>query len=302
MDWDDLRYVLAVAGAGSLAGAARALGVNHTTVLRRIAAAEKRLGVRLFERLRGGYLPTAAGEELIEAARHIDAAVTDLGRRLAGRDLRLSGVVRVSTVDTLVASLLPEILAAFRERHPGIQVEVAVTNVMANLTRRDADVAIRAANDPHETLVGRRAGTIAFAIYGSRTYLATRRAGTPLDQHRWVAPDDSMAATSIGRWMRTALPEAEVALRADSLVTMRQAAAAGLGVAPLPCYLGDGTDGLVRMHPTIAAMATGLWILTHADLRETARVRAFTAFVAEAFAERRHLLEGTRSAVRKRRK
>jgi DNA-binding transcriptional LysR family regulator len=302
MDWDDLRYVLAVAEAGSLAGAARALGVNHTTVLRRIAAAEKRLGVRLFERLPSGYVPTAGGEELIEAARRIDTTVADLDRRLAGRDLRLSGVVRVSTVDTLVASILPEILAAFRERHPGIEVEVAVSNAMANLTRRDADVAIRAANDPPETLVGRRAGTIAFAIYGSRTYLATRRAGTPLGQHRWVAPDDSMAMTSIGRWMHTALPEAEVTLRADSLVTMRHAAMVGLGVAPLPCYLGDSTEGLVRVHPPVAAMATGLWILSHEDLRETARVRAFTAFVAEAFAERRHLLEGTRAPVRRRQK
>src|SRR3954471_22355962 len=99
-EWDDLRYVLAVANAGSLAGAARSLGVHHTTVLRRVAAFEKRLGLRLFERLPTGYVLTAGGEELIAAARHIDDTVTTLGRKLAGQDLRLSGTIRVTTTDT----------------------------------------------------------------------------------------------------------------------------------------------------------------------------------------------------------
>src|SRR5262245_6222849 len=111
IEWDDLRYVLAVASAGSLANAARNLGVNHTTVLRRVSAFERRLGLRLFERLPTGYVLTPGGEELIAAARHIDERVTELERKLTGRDLRLSGVVRVTTTDTLMASILPETLA-----------------------------------------------------------------------------------------------------------------------------------------------------------------------------------------------
>jgi DNA-binding transcriptional LysR family regulator len=155
-EWDDLRYVLAVANAGSLAGAARSLGVNHTTVLRCIVAFEKGLGLRLFERLPTGYVLTAGGEELIAEARHIEDRVTNLERKLAGQDLRLSGVIRVTTTDTLMGSILPEILAEFRAAQRGIGIEIAVSNIMVNLTKRDADVAIRLAKDPPETLVGRR--------------------------------------------------------------------------------------------------------------------------------------------------
>ena len=140
-DWDDLRYILAVANAKSLAGAARALGVNHTTVLRRVTAFEQRIGLRLFERLASGYVLTAGGEELIAAARHVEDTLTALERKLAGQDLRLSGVIRVTTTDTLMGSILPEILAEFRDAHPGIGIEVAVSNAMFNLSKRDADVA-----------------------------------------------------------------------------------------------------------------------------------------------------------------
>ena len=293
MDWDDLRYVLAVAEAGSLAGAARALGVNHTTVLRRIDAFERRLGLRLFERLPTGYVLTAGGEELIAAARQVGDTVTALERKLAGQDLRLSGTLRVTTTDTLMGSIFPEILADFRAAHPGIQVEVAVSNQMANLSRRDADVAVRPANDPPEALVGQRISRIAFAIYGSKDYLARRPRTKDLAAHQWVAPDDSLAGTSVARWMRATLPEVDVTLRADSLLALRHAAEAGLSLAALPCYLGD-TSRLVRVQAPIAAMNTSLWILTHEDLRRTARVRAFTEFASAAFRRRRTLLEGTR--------
>jgi DNA-binding transcriptional LysR family regulator len=292
MDWDDLRYVLAVADAGSLAGAARGLGVNHTTVLRRIDAFEKRLGLRLFERLPTGYVLTAGGEELIAAARHVGDTVTALERKLAGQDLRLSGTLRVTTTDTLMGSVFPEILADFRTAHPGIQVEVALSNQMLNLSRRDADVAVRPANDPPESLVGQRISRIAFAIYGSKAYLARHRT-KDLAAHQRVAPDDSLAGTSVARWMRTTLPDSEVTLRADSLLALRCAAEAGLGLAALPCYLGD-MSALVRVQAPIAAMETSLWILTHEDLRRTARVRAFMEFAAVAFRRRRTLLEGTR--------
>lgn len=300
MDWNDLRYVLAVADAGSLAGAARRLGVNHTTVLRRIGAFEQQLGLRLFERLPTGYVLTAGGEQLIAAARSIDATVTALERRLAGQDLRLAGTVRVTTTDTLMGSILPEILAAFRDAHPGILVEIAVSNVMFNLTRREADVAIRPANDPPETLVGRRVGKVAFAIYGSPDYLATRGAAVRLSDHLWVAPDDSLGATSVGQWMRAKLPRAEIAFVADSLLALRQAAQASLGLAALPCYLGDTSPDLVCVHQPIPELQTALWILTHSDLRHTARVRAFTEFAGNAFAQRRSLLEGAQARPRPR--
>jgi DNA-binding transcriptional LysR family regulator len=293
MDWDSLRYVLAVGTAGTLAGAARLLGVNHTTVLRRIAAFEGEAGVRLFERLPGGYVPTEAGEALIAAARHIEETVVGLERRLAGRDLSLSGALRVTTTDTLMASLLPDMLAAFRSTHPGICVEVAVSNQMLNLTRRDADVAIRPSDDPPQTLVGRRLAAIAFSIYASPAYL--ERAPAPRQSwhdHSWLVPDDSLAATAVAKWIRSELAGVTVAASADSLLALRELAVAGLGLVVLPRYLGDPSTGLVRVSRTNIPAASALWVLTHEDLRRTARVRAFTEFMAQAIARRRRLLEG----------
>jgi DNA-binding transcriptional LysR family regulator len=162
---------------------------------------------------------------------------------------------------------------------------------MFNLTKRDADVAIRPAKDPPETLIGRRIATIAFAIYASRHYLARHRRTDDLAAHQWVGPDDSLAGTSVAQWMRSELPESEITLRADSLLRLRQAARAGLGLAALPCYLGETSPDLVCVHRPIAAMQTALWILTHEDLRHTARIRAFTEFAANAFGRRRPLLE-----------
>jgi DNA-binding transcriptional LysR family regulator len=299
LDWDDLRYVLAVAEQGSLAGAARALGVNHTTVLRRINAFEEAQGVRLFDRLPTGYALTAGGEQLLAAARQMSEVVEALERRLAGQDLRLEGTLRVTTTDTLMGSVLPGVLASFQAAHPGIRIEVSVSNLMANLTKRDADVAVRPAREAPETLIGRRVAAVAFAVYASPACLATVQTAAAagaddLAAHPWVAPDDTLAGSSVARWMRGHVPEARINVRADSLMSLRQAAAAGLGLAALPCYLGDASPGLLRVWPPVEAMATALWILTHEDLRRTARVRAFTEFAAEALGRERALFEGRR--------
>ena len=294
LDWEDLRIVLAVAESGSLAAAARSLGVNHTTVLRRVGSFEQQLGLRLFDRLPGGYALTAGGEELMAAARGMAATVDTLERRLAGQDLRLEGTLRVAMTDTLMGSILPAHLAQFRALHPGIAIEVTTANLLANLTRRDADVAIRTVRDPPETLVGRRVAGIAFAVYAATGHPAAAAGPAGYLRHPWVTPDDSLAQSAIARWMREALPEAAIALRADSLVAMQRAAEAGLGLAALPCYLGDVTPGLVRVDAPIPGVATALWVLTHEDLRRTARVSAFTEFIAAALGRQKDLLEGRR--------
>jgi len=293
LDWEDLHTILAVAESGSLAGAARRLGVNHTTVLRRVGGFEQRLGLRLFDRLPGGYALTAGGEEMVAAARGMAATVETLERRLAGQDLRLDGTLRVATADTLMGSILPPLLAQFRDLHPGIGLEVTTANLLANLTRRDADVAIRPVPDPPEALVGRRIAAVAFAVYAA----AGHEAGPDdLARRPWVAPDDSLAGSTVARWMRQAVPGATIALRTDSLVGMCRAALAGLGLAALPCYLGDSAPGLVRIAVPSAPDSTALWVLTHEDLRRTARVSAFTEFMAAALARQRDLLEGRRPA------
>ena len=291
LPWTDLQHVLAVADAGSVAKGAKAIGVNHTTVLRRVAACERALGVKLFTRSPTGYTLTAAGEEIAAAARAMHETVLSIERTVAGRDLRLTGTVRVTTTDTLAHSLLPSALAAFAGAHPAIALELTTTNVMVNLTRRDADIAVRPTTSPPPNLVGRRISEVAIALYAAPSYLARVPARRPLDKHTWLAPDDSLASTTIAQWMRTELDVTPV-LRADTLTSLAHAAASGLGVAALPCYLADRHPGLSRVRGPIAAMATELWVLTHADLRDTARIRALTDHLSTTLRAERALLEG----------
>jgi DNA-binding transcriptional LysR family regulator len=292
VDWNDFRYLLAVADAGSLSGGARALGVNHSTVLRRIAAFESELGLRLFERLPSGYVLTPGGEAMTTAARQMAETVSGVERRVLGQDLRLSGAVRVTSTDTLALVVLPRIFARFRAEHPAVQIEVSTSNVAADLTRRDADLAIRATATPPESLVGRKLARIAYALYASPAYLEGQPARRALAKHVWVAPDDSMASTTVGRFMAKEMPDGVVSFRANSLATLARAAAAGLGVAALPCYLGDSTPELHRVRGPHSDYTVDLWVLTHADLRNTARVRALIEFVSEGLMETKNLLEG----------
>jgi DNA-binding transcriptional LysR family regulator len=293
LDWNDLRFALAVATGGSLAAGGRLLGVNHTTVLRRIAALEKRLGARLFERLPTGYSLTPQGEELIEAARGIGDTVGRLELKLAGADLSVSGPVRVTTTDTLMASVLPAIFAELKAAHPGIELEVTTSNQFLNLTRREADVAIRPADDPPPSLFGRRITTVGFAVYTRRGMGRDgKEPSMDLNGCRWIEPDDSLSGTAAARWIAAEFPDARVAARADSFVTMAALAEAGLGVAALPCYLGDRSIMLRRLTAPVEAMRSGLWVLTHEHLRRTARIRTFMEFVGAALTRERRTIKG----------
>lgn len=292
MEWDDLQYVLAVADTGSLAGAASSLGVNRTTVLRRINAFERQNGVRVFDRLLTGYVLTSEGQELFSAARALEHTILTLERKLAGQDQRAEGTVHLTTTDTLLASVLPSHLGAFRDAHPGIVLDVSASNTLFDLSKRDADVAIRPVVNPPETLIGRRISSVAFAVYASSDYARANDMSAPLHEHAWIAPSAMLSGTSVARWMSDAVPEARRVVQLDSLLAMRDMCAAGAGLSALPCYLGDSDPRLVRVRDPIKEMTTALWVLTHPDLMQTARVRSFTQFMARALAKERPLLEG----------
>lgn len=302
-DWDDLRVFLAVSRHGSLAAAARALQVNHSTVLRRLNKLEDDLGTRLFARDGGGYVMTAAGELLAQRLDGVGDQIDAVQRQLAGRDTELSGPLRVTTTDTLAYGLLMPILADFRTRHPRIELQVAIHNSFLNLTRREADVAIRPAAAPPEHLVGRHLGRLQTAPYASRAYLDRMKAASPDGQrpdraaghgtdptpenahwpgHAWVVPDDSLAHLAQARWALAHVPADRCAVRADSLVAMAQAVRFGMGAGQLLCMLGDADPTLVRLSTPDPALDTPLWLLTHPDLRHSARVRAFNDFVTDA--------------------
>jgi len=285
MDWDDLRYLIAVADFGSLTGAASELKVNRTTVLRRIDSFERNHGVRVFERLPHGYVLTPAGDEILAAARGFENTIAEIERKLAGQDLRAEGPVHVTTTDTLLASVLPRALSAFRDAHPGITLEVTVSNRLLDLTRRDADVALRPISEAPENLVGRRVCSVAFAVY---------KASGRQDSDRWIVPDSTLSESSVARWIRKNVPPARHAFRLDSLLAMREMCAVGAGLAALPCYLGDIDDRLVRAHAPIPEMSTALWVLTHPDLKGMARVRLFVNHAVAALSRQRALFEGQR--------
>jgi DNA-binding transcriptional LysR family regulator len=292
MEWDDLQYVLAVAEAGSLAAAAAANGVNRTTALRRINAFERKHGLRVFERLPGGYVLTSAGNELLAAARGLEHTILTLERKIAGQDQRAEGTVRLATTDTLIASVLPAKLADFSSAHPGIELEVTASNTMADLARRAADVAIRPVIAPPETLIGRRICAVAFAVYASQAYVRSNNCAAPLENQSWLWPNATLANTSVARWMSDAVPDARRVAQVDSLVTMQEVCAAGAGLAALPCYLGDTDSRLVRVRAPIREMTTALWLLTHPDIVRTTRFRLFLDYIGAALAGERQLIEG----------
>lgn len=292
MPWDDLRVVLAVAEAGSLAGAGRRLGVSHATVFRRLGEIEARLGVALFQRARRGYVATVAGEEAAAAARRVEAEVLAVERRLAGRDLRPSGRLRVTTTDTLLAGVFAAVCARFREAYPEIILEVAVSNQLFSLSRREAEVAIRPATAPPESLVGRKVAVIAQAVYGTPRLVRGLAKAPDLAAAPWVGPDAAMAYAPLDRWMAAKGYDAACGLRLDTMLGMAAAAAEGAGLAILPCYLGDADPRLRRLGDPVAELATDLWLLTHPDLRRVARIRAFLDFAAEAVKAQRTRLAG----------
>ena len=292
LSWDDFRFAKAIAEARSLGGAAERLGVNHSTVFRRLAHIEERLGSRLFERSRTGYALTPCGEEMVRLADRMGDDIIAFERKVTGHDLRPSGELRVTTNDTLFAHLVSAVLAAFRPAYPDILLDVVVANEELNLSRRDADVAVRATLHPPETLIGRRVAAVAWAIFapqaraGQRFDLADARA------HPWVGFGGALAAIKPAKWLRERVGEDRVVYRIDTVLGLAAAAAAGVGLALLPCFVGSATPGLARLAAPVGELDTGLWLLTHPDLRNAARVRAFLDFAAADIGRRRKTIEG----------
>lgn len=281
LEWSDLQFFLAVCEQGSIGAAAQALHVNHSTVLRRIASLERTLQARLFDRLPTGYALTGHGQELAAQLAGVSEQLDAAQRRVTGGDLQLGGTIRLTAPDTLVQGLLLPHLAGFRARHPQLRLELVVNNHFLNLTRREADVALRGSNRPPENLVGRRVGSLQTALYASPKYLKSLGAKAGLADYHWVGHDDALAHLDSAKWLREQVAADRIALRVDSLVTLADAVAAGLGVGWLPCPLGEARR-LRRLREPPPEFDTQLWLLTHPDLRRVARVRALTDYLYEA--------------------
>jgi len=289
-NWDDMRYFLAVTRSSSLRAAAQSLGVSRSTVLRRISALESRLAVRLFDRKPTGYFTTSAGDELLLTANKMEELSLSAERKLAGRDSRLSGTIRIAIPATLLSGAITRELAAFAEHHPHIRLEFLTSYGMLDLFKGEADIAVRVSNSPPEELVGRRILSIARCCY-----VASDKAKNGLRSEDSKLIGWSASPKHSDWYTEAGFSSNEITAVIDDPVATVEAVRAGMGMAILPCFMGDTASGLCRVPPGIPLLSRDLWILTHRDLRKTARIRIFADFIAEAFAKNKDIYEGVSS-------
>lgn len=292
--WDDFRLIKAIADVRSLPAAAALLGINHSTVFRRLGQIEEALGAKLFERHRSGYTLTTVGEEMVALAQRVDEDITAFARKMAGRELAPAGELRVTTNDSLLVHLLTPLFVEFRKKCKDVRLDVVMANQELNLSKRDADVAIRATDHPPENLVGRRVATIAWALYG-------RAADFPepetvelerLYERDWVSLGDNLATIKAVKFVHEHVPPERIGYKVNTVLGLAEAVEQGLGISHLPCFIGDARPGLVRLGPPNPDFAASLWLLTHPDLRHSPRVRVFLDFLAAEIAKQRKFIEG----------
>ena len=288
-NWDDLRYFLAITRHGSLNAAARDLGVDQSTVFRRLRALEKYLGAQIFDRRQHGkYELTAAGENLVDYASQMEEATFNIERDVIGRDLQFSGTIRVTTAEDIAVLLLPRHLAAFRRAFPSISIEVLTANRFYSLGRGEADVAIRPSFSSDESrVVPQRICPTATCLFASPDYLeefGEPREPEDLANHHLLGWRDEIAADGSANFIDEMYSDG-VNYGSNSLLTHRAMAEEGLGIAFLPDFIGKLSPVLVPVLPQHSHDSGFIWILHHDDLRHAARVRAFIDFMIAALRE-----------------
>lgn len=292
LEWNDLAVLMAVCRAGSLSGAARELGHNHSTVFRRVSAIEERTGVRFFERLPKGYKMTAAGEIALRYAERVESEFFALGREVLGQDARLKGKVRITGPESVTSIILPRALVAFTQEHPEVQLELVGTSSVLDLTRREADIAIRATRKPPDVTLGRKVCRFRFGLYASADYLKEHQ-GRALHEMEWTLVSGFEGWLVPHVFKRIEDVSAQVVLAGTSTHTALHAAASGVGVTVLPCAMGDPDPRVTRIGDPIEPLSLDLWVLTHSDLRDTARVKILMEYLYDYFDSHRALFEGT---------
>lgn len=266
--WDDLNLVLCIADHGGVLGAARALGVHHATVLRRLDTFERRAGVILFERSKAGYMPTELGVHIAERARALSGPVQSIFREIAGEDLRLSGTLRITTADFIAQRLLPPVLTAFRARHPSVTVELVTSPTRASLSKRDADIALRVMDsaEADESLTQEPVLDLDFAVYRSRAL-----ALDDVNAATWIVDDTELKDTLTQLWWRRDFANATVGMHVNSTLTRLAAIKAGVGIGFLPTVIARADAELVQVHAE-ADWRAAVHLLTHRDLARLPRI------------------------------
>ncbi len=294
-DWNDLRFLLAIAREGSTLAAAKALGVSQPTVQRRLAALEERIDRKLVEHHPTGYRLTELGRTLVPHAEDVERSVAAFQRHVTSAGKELSGTLRVTCPEGVASRLLAPMIEAFQAKYPELRVDLIMTDRRLDLAKGEAEVAVRMHEPGDDSLIARRIADSAWGIYASQSYL--KRHGRPqryedLDHHAVIEFAGEMAAGQAGNWLRKIAPQARIAARANSMLGVMASVKSGVGLAPLPMMLGGSEDGLEAVLAPIAEIGSRLYLVTHADLRRTARVRVFCDFIAAEVARFRPYLMG----------
>ena len=279
-NWDDYRIFIALAEAGSLLQAGKNLSVQHSTVLRRINALEQRLGVRLFERLRSGYTLTVSGEHVLATVQHLKEAITNAELQVLGEDVKLSGSIKISTSDTIGYFWLPPYIKAFKEKYPEISLDVNITTRHINLSKREADIAIPAINQRPDYMIGRELQKIVFKLYAHQSYQATKVQPDDYRVHNFLLPNEAIGGIPVNHYIRKYIDAKQIAATSDKLSGLYQMCKQGLGIAALPSYVAEKDASLkcVGELPD-STQKNAIWLLTHPDLKNTARIKAFMEFM-----------------------
>ncbi|NRB41690.1 MAG: LysR family transcriptional regulator [Pseudomonadales bacterium] len=284
MDWNALKVFIAVADSSTLAGAARALNMSHSTVYRRLNDFEAQVG-RLFERVNGRYELTEVGDEMLVHSQRISCSFEDIERDVVGKDRQLKGVVKITAPSSFSYNELPRHLLELNKLYPDINVELLVTNQELNMTSRHADIAIRVTDSPPEHLVGREIRRIKWGVYAHQYYLDEH--GKPntlndLEQHSLIGATGLLGTHPAFSWLDKK-HSSNITQRTDDLVAMAYLAKNGCGLAFMPDDLKQ--PELERLFTFEAGKENQLWILTHPDLRKTERIKVVMKFLAEALSE-----------------
>lgn len=291
MDWEDIKTFREVMAAGTVRAAAKQLGVHHSTVSRRIEQLEKALDSRLFERRPEGYFPTASGEELARVADQFSEELFAVERHIAGRDNELAGSLKVTMAEPFAVALFADRVPEFCATYPGLHLEIITSFDLLDVARREADIAIRMDNNPPESLVGKRLFPYCTSIYAHPDYLAAQDFEEHPENARWLGW--TAGESRFPDWTQaTEYARVPVWGNFSSIGLQVKLAQAGMGLIMVPCIAVDGVPGLVRATDRDPVPSRDIWILTHEDLRRTARVRAFMEFAETVLRDNRAQLQG----------
>ena len=287
MNWNDLKYFLALSREGSVSGAGRALGVKHTTVARRIQALEKHLGTRLFDRSRSGYSMTQAAENLFDDVQKLEENIHQFDRQASDQDAALAGSLKLTVATELANRLIIPEIGGFFTTYPNIDMQLLMTQGLVDLAAMEADLAIRMTPNPPDYLVGRELMKLRHGIYGTRGVLDNLAEPVNVILFR-----DEIEHPS---WVTDHFDKVNVVLRVDDVGSMAVATKNGLGIAKMPCFIGDTEPTLRRLDLDIELSKWGVWMLNHVDLRATARVRACKEYLEDILERKRAVIQGDNS-------